>query len=95
MIPYRKLKWLFVFFGFLTYLILLFLLRFGDFLFCYIYFSLATDSVLCNFDFDFSVFRNFLQLFPDFVLFSGLFAFGASGMVIVSSDNIHSISIVC
>ena len=93
MITYRKLKWLFVFFGF-------------NILFCFFFFDLVIFFFV-TFTLPWLLMVScviLILIFPYLGIFfgvisgisveSGLFAFGASGMVIVSSDNIHSISIV-
>ena len=92
MITYRKLKWLFVFFGFNT-------------LFCFFFFDLVIfffvtftfpwlQMVSCEtLILIFPYLGIFFGVISGFSFVSGLFAFGASGMVVVSSDHIHSISI--
>lgn len=93
MITYRKLKWLFVFFGFNT-------------LFCFFFFDLVIFffvtftlpwllMVSCEIlILIFPYLGIFFGVISGFSFVSGLFAFGASGMAVVSSVNIHSISIV-
>lgn len=93
MITYRKLKWLFVFSGF-------------NILFCFFFFDLVI-FFLVTFTFPwlqmvscvtliliFPYLGIFFGVISGFSFVSGLFAFGASGMAVVSSDKIHSISIV-
>ena len=93
MITYRKLKWLFVFFGFNT-------------LFCFFFFDLLIFFFV-TFTFPrllivscvtliliFPYLGIFFGVILGFSFVTGLFAFGSSGMAVVSSVNIHSISIV-
>ena len=93
MIPYRKLKWLFVFFGFNTlfcfFFFVLVIFFFVTFTFPWLLMVSCVILILI-----FPYLGIFFGVFSGFFIVSGLFVFGASGMAIVSSDNIHSISIV-
>lgn len=93
MIPYRKLKWLFVFFGFNTcfcfFFFVLVIFFFVTFTFPRLLMVSCVILILI-----FPYLGIFFGVISGLSIVSGLFVFGASGMAIVSSDNIHSISIV-
>ena len=93
MIPYRKLKWLFVFFGFNTCFCFFF---FDLVIFFFVTFTspwlLMVSCVILILIFPYL--GIFFGVLSGISFVSGLFAFGAIGMAIVSSDNIHSILIV-
>lgn len=93
MIPYRKLKRLFVFFGFNTCFCFFFfvLVNFFFVTFTFPWLQMVSCAILILI---FPHLGIFFGVFSGFFIVSGLFVFGASGMAIVSSDNIHSISIV-
>ena len=93
MITYRKLKWLFVFFGFNTSFCFFFfdLVIFFFVTFTFPWLQMVSCEILILI---FPYLGIFFGVLSGFSFVSGLFAFGASGMAVVSSVNIHSISIV-
>ena len=93
MITYRKLKWLFDFFGFNTSFCFFFfdleIFFFVIFIFPWLQMVSCVTLILI-----FPYLGIFFGVISGFSFVSGLFAFGVSGMAVVSSANIHWISIV-